>query len=98
MQRLGHRQDGRGQSNLFCFSWNSLVGARYVVQAKETLSDTNWVDHSGTITATGPVTTYCVPLPSPDHFFRAIEGVLVDTNAGSVAIQSIRSDPGGITL
>lgn len=87
------------QSNLFCFSWNSLVDAQYVVQAKVTLSDSNWVDHSGTITATAAVTGYCVPLPSPYHFFRVVEGVAVDP-ASPVQIRIIRisSGPGGVTL
>jgi len=87
------------QSNSFCFDWNSLVGARYVVQAKVALADTNWVNHSGTITAITPVTTYCVPLPSPYHFFRVIEGLaLVPAPPVPVAITNIVSAPGGVTL
>jgi hypothetical protein len=83
----------------FCFTWDSLIGAQYVVQAKVTLSDTNWVDDSQTITATDLVTGYCVPLPSSYHFFRVIEGVAVD--AGSTAqirIANISVGPGGVTL
>jgi hypothetical protein len=89
----------RRQGNSFCFEWNSLEGARYVVQAKMALADTNWVDHSGTITATAPVTTYCVPLTSPYHFFRVIEGLaLAPAPPVPVAITNIVSGPGGVTL
>lgn len=87
------------QSNSFCFSWNSLPGARYVVQAKVTLSDTNWVDHSDTITATDVVTTYCVPLPSPYHFFRVIEGVAVNpASPVQIPIGRITVTPGGVKI
>ncbi len=87
------------QSNSFCFSWNSLPGARYVVQAKMTLSDPDWIDHSDTITATDLVTTYCVPLPSPYHFFRVIEGVALDPgSAVQIPIGRITVGPGGVKI
>jgi len=87
------------QSNSFCFSWNSLVGARYVVEAKVALTDTNWVTISGTITATATNTTYCVGLPSPYHYFRAVEGVALGAvGPAPVTISSIAVAPGGVTL
>jgi len=83
----------------FCFSWNSLPGASYVVQAKTALSDTNWIDHSGTIYATDFVTTYCVALPSPYSFFRVMEGVALDTGAvAQVRITGVSVGPGGVTI
>jgi hypothetical protein len=58
------------QGDSFCFSWNSLPGARYVVQGKASLTDAGWADVSDTITATNVVTSHCVLLPSPYEFFR----------------------------
>jgi hypothetical protein len=63
-----------------CFSWNSLPGANYVVQAKASLTDANWTPVSGTITATGSVTSYCQPLGTY-NFFRLTEGVALTGNA-----------------
>ena len=62
------------QGDSFCFSWNSLPGARYVVQGKASLTDADWTDLSDTITATNVVTSYCEPLPSPYQFFRVAAG------------------------
>jgi len=47
---------------------------RYVVEGVTNLSSTNWVAVSPTVIGAGPVTTYCVPLPSPYQFFRVREG------------------------
>jgi hypothetical protein len=89
----------RVQAGSFCFSWNSLVGGRYVVEAKGALTDTNWVTISGTITAVDTNTTYCVALPSPYHYFRVIEGLALGTvPPAPVAITSITVAPGGVTL
>lgn len=62
-------------SNEFCITWTSLPGAHYYVEGLTNLSGTNWVVISPTITATDYATTYCVPLPSPYHFFRVGEGI-----------------------
>jgi len=62
------------QNGSFCFSWNSLPGANYVVQAKVSLTDTNWTDVSSTITATDVVTSYC-QATGIYRFFRLTEGV-----------------------
>ncbi len=72
-------------SSNFCMSWNSLIGIRYVVQGKTAAGDTNWTDISPTITAMDVLSSYCVPLPSPYHFFRIFEG-----QSHFVALQSIR--------
>jgi hypothetical protein len=91
--------DPQVQSNRFCFSWNSLVGARYGVEAKVALTDTNWVTISETITAVDTNTTYCVALPSPYHYFRVTEGlVLGAVPAVPVAITNIAVGPGGVRL
>jgi hypothetical protein len=61
----------------FCFSWTSLPGIHYYVQGKSSLEDTNWTTVSTTITASDFLTTYCVALPSPFHFFRVHEGIVL---------------------
>ncbi len=64
-------------SNSFCVTWTSEPGANYYVQGRADFGNTNWVIVSPTITATAPFTTWCIPLPSPFHFFRVAEGVAV---------------------
>ena len=61
-------------SNAFCITWTSLPGVSYYVQGKINLSDPLWNPVSPTIVATGLETTYCIPLPSPYHFFRVVQG------------------------
>jgi subtilisin-like proprotein convertase family protein len=61
-------------TNSFCLTWTSLPGVRYVVEGVTNLNSTNWVAVSPTVIGAGPVTTYCVPLPSPYQFFRVREG------------------------
>jgi len=68
------------QGDSFCFSWNSLVGARYIVQAKASLADADWTDVSDTITAADVVTSYCEPLPTSYEFFRVVADTAVDEN------------------
>jgi hypothetical protein len=74
------------QADSFCFSWNSLPGARYVVQGKASLADAGWVDVSDTINATDTVTSYCQPLPSPYGFFRVAAGPALDASASQPVI------------
>ena len=62
-------------SDGFCFAWNSLVNVRYCVLGKADLNDSVWTPISPTITAVSSITSYCVPLPSPFHFFRIREGL-----------------------
>jgi len=65
-------------TNSFCLTWTSLPGVLYHVQGRTDLNSTNWVAVSPSIRATGPTTTYCVPLPSPYHFFRVVAGAAVN--------------------
>jgi subtilisin-like proprotein convertase family protein len=61
-------------NSFFCLTWTSLPGVHYHVEALTSLNSTNWVTVSPTITATDYSTTWCLPLPSPYHFFRVVEG------------------------
>jgi hypothetical protein len=61
--------------NSFCITWTSLPGIHYYVQGRMNRSDPTWDVVSPTITATGYSTTWCLPLPSPYHFFRVHEGL-----------------------
>jgi hypothetical protein len=58
----------------FCLTWNSLPGTRYHVEGTPGLPGSSWVPVSPTLTAPGPETTWCVPLPSACRFFRVSEG------------------------
>jgi len=91
--------DERIDSGEFCFSWNSLIGGKYVVQGKQTLGDPEWVDISATIEATATVTDYCVPLPTPFQFFRVAEGVALDEGStAQIAILRISQTPDGVLI
>jgi subtilisin-like proprotein convertase family protein len=61
--------------NSFCITWTSLPGVHYYVQGRMNLGDPTWDVVSPTIVATGYSTTWCLPLPSPYHFFRVHEGL-----------------------
>jgi subtilisin-like proprotein convertase family protein len=66
-------------SNSFCITWTSLPGVHYFVEGIPTLASRPWIAMSPTITAVDYSTTFCIPLPSPFHFFRVTEGLsLVD--------------------
>jgi autotransporter-associated beta strand protein len=60
-------------SNSFCLSWTSVPGGQYFVQGLTDLRNTNWITASPTLTATSDVTTWCLALPSPLHFFRVVQ-------------------------
>jgi subtilisin-like proprotein convertase family protein len=77
--------------NSFCLTWNSLLGVHYYVQGLTNLSSTinYWETISPTITATGPVTTYCVPLPTLYQFFRVVEGLALSAVVPPPTIGSI---------
>lgn len=64
-------------SSSFCLNWGSLPGIHYSVQGKTNLDDSHWVTITPTLTATDYSTSYCVPLPSPLHFFRVHEGLVL---------------------
>jgi hypothetical protein len=85
-------------TNSFCLTWTSLPGVRYVVEGLTNLNSTNWVAASPTIAATGPSTTYCVPLPSPLHFFRVREGQALSTFVSQPYITRIVKRFNGIEI
>jgi hypothetical protein len=85
-------------SNQFCITWTSLPGAHYVVEGKPDLNATNWTDVSPTLTATGPETTWCIPLPSVYHFFRVREGLSLGAAVTPVAISRVVVTGGGVEL
>jgi hypothetical protein len=58
----------------------------------------NWTTVSPTITATGPLTTYCVPLPSPYNYFRVVEGIAINPFVPRPVISSIVFTNGGNLL
>jgi subtilisin-like proprotein convertase family protein len=57
-------------SNNFCLGWNSVGGLYYYVEGKVALSDPQWTTVSALVTGGETQTSWCVPLPSPYHFFR----------------------------
>src|SRR5262249_52765665 len=84
-------------SNEFCFSWDSLIGVHYFVQAKTDLFGA-WTTIWTTV-ATSTNTTFCIPLPSQYHFFRVGQGLPPSAIAPSAfRITSITRSPGGILL
>jgi subtilisin-like proprotein convertase family protein len=62
-------------TNSLCLTWSSLPGVYYCVQGTTSCNNTNWVTVSPTLTANDYATGWCVPLPSPFHFFRIREGI-----------------------
>jgi hypothetical protein len=76
-------------SNSLCLTWTALPGVEYYVQGKTDISSTNWAAVSPTITATDVLATCCVPLPSPCHFFRIHEGLVLVPWIPPVRIASI---------
>ncbi|MSU58758.1 MAG: hypothetical protein EXS35_11410 [Pedosphaera sp.] len=64
-------------TNGFCITWTSLPGVHYYVQGRINVTDTNWDTVSPTITAVSTNTTWCLALPSPYHYFRVVEGLVI---------------------
>ncbi|MHC1762809.1 MAG: S8 family serine peptidase [Verrucomicrobiia bacterium] len=56
-----------------CFEWPSTMGLQYRLEAKETLSDTNWQVVFGPQTATSSVMGHCIDLPTTFMFFQVVE-------------------------
>ncbi len=82
----------------FCFTWESLPGAHYLVQSTPSFGPPVWVDQTN-LTAIDFTTTWCTPMTGPMRFFRVIEGIsLVATPPPSVSIASVTRGPGGTTL
>ena len=70
--------DTRLVNGRFCLTWTSFPGAVYFVQGLTDLDSTEWITVSPVITATDYATTWCLDLPSGFHYFRAVEGLLVN--------------------
>ncbi len=85
-------------SNQLCFTWTSIPGVHYFVEGKPDLSVTNWTTLSPTLTAVDFTTTWCLPLPSPFHFFRVSEGLALSTFVTPPVIRTITVTPGGVLL
>jgi subtilisin-like proprotein convertase family protein len=91
---------GISGGNSFCITWTSLPGVHYYVQGRRNLTDPTWDVVSPTIVATGYSTTWCLPLPSPYHFFRVHEGLsaLATPTAGPPTISGISRNGSGVTI
>jgi subtilisin family serine protease/subtilisin-like proprotein convertase family protein len=87
-------------TNSLCLTWTSMPGVHYYIQGKTDLSTTNWSVASPTITAGGFLTTYCIPLPSTNHFFRVHEGIVLDDGTARpvVNIAGLARLPHGLLL
>ena len=60
----------------FCITWDSLPGVHYYIEGVPSLGPgMTWTVISPDILGTGASTSFCVPLPSPYHFFRVVEGI-----------------------
>ena len=83
-------------NNMICLTWSSVVGQDYSVEAKTNLTDPTWTVVSPTITATNPVTTYCVLITGPQMFFRVVQGTA--SAAPLINFSSLTMTPGGFVL
>jgi subtilisin-like proprotein convertase family protein len=84
-------------SNSLCLTWDSVPGVAYYVQGEIALNG-SWVPASPTIRAVDTVTTYCIPLPSPLHYFRVQQGAGLPLTLMPVTITSISRGPSGVLL
>jgi len=82
----------------FCLGWTSMRGLHYYVEGKADLDSTNWVVISPTLTASGNAAWYCVEMPSPYHFFRIGEGLVLEDYGAPVAISRIAVEANGVYL
>ena len=85
-------------SNSFCLTWSSVRGIHYFVQGKTEVNNTNWATVSPTIVAADVSATCCISLPSPYHFFRVSEGLVVTPYVPPVRITRITADTNGVRL
>jgi hypothetical protein len=85
-------------TNSFCLTWTSAPGIHYYVQGKANVNDTNWVTVSPTIVAADVLTAWCFALPSPYHFFRIGEGLVVTPYVPPVRFSGITIGTNGVLL
>jgi subtilisin-like proprotein convertase family protein len=85
-------------TNSLCFTWASTPGLCYYVQGATDSTGTNWANVSRTLVATGPQTSFCVPMPSPFQGFLIQQGILPGTNLPPVNITGVSIVPAGIQL
>ena len=85
-------------TNNLCLTWTSVSGIHYYVQGETNVAGTNWVAVSPTLVAADVLTSCCIPLPSPYHFFRVSEGLAVTSYVPPVQITSIARDTSGVRL
>jgi subtilisin-like proprotein convertase family protein len=69
--------NGDVSSNQFCLSWNSLPGVHYFVQGNDSLTGTNWITLTPTLTAGDTNTSYCLSQSGPFDFYRVEEGLVI---------------------
>jgi hypothetical protein len=82
----------------FCLTWTSVPGIHYYVQGNANVNDTSWITVSPTIVAADVLTTWCFALPSPYHFFRLGEGLVVAPYVPPVRISGITVGTNGVLL
>jgi hypothetical protein len=85
-------------TNSLCLTWNSVPNIHYYVQGKTSVTGTNWVAVSPTIVAADVLTSCCIALPSPYHFFRVSEGLAVILYVPPVQFTSIARNTNGVLL
>jgi subtilisin-like proprotein convertase family protein len=56
-------------TNGACLTWPSLIGTNYFIDAKLTITDPQWTNIAGPITAVAATTTHCLPTNTPYRFF-----------------------------
>ncbi len=56
-------------TNGLCLSWSSQPGTTYRLQGKLGITDAGWTNLA-TVTATAAITTQCLPVATPYHFFQ----------------------------
>jgi subtilisin-like proprotein convertase family protein len=87
-------------STSFCVGWNSVGGLYYYVEGKVALSDPVWTTVSALVNGGEGQTSWCLPLPSPYHFFRVRQwlGAAAPGVGGQPGTMTIMRQTNGIVL
>ena len=86
-------------SNSLCITWsNALPGVNYYVQGKSNVNDQAWLPVSSTIKASSTIITWCIPLPTPFHFFRIAEGLSPLSTASPLTFSRMKWGTNGLVL